>query len=398
MTRGSDTEKVVAIVDKVGITDRAEDKKNNLVLNYDYSSVEDAKAAYLDGKLDGVIELPALNPEQEEYNIIFHSDEQLALDETASLQSLFRKKIRNYKIEALGLDRSQLDKIDTDLTVEPKTVKNTEKEISSMTSMVGSGLGIIVCFILFFMILLYGSQVMKSVSEEKVNRIVEVLISSVKPFQLMMGKILGVGSVGLVQVMIWVLLMIVLSTVGFSVFGLSSLDFGADTAELTEAMSAQGINAGEKMAGVLKELTAINWGLIIPLYIFYFFVGYLTYSALFAAVGAAMGDDIQDAQTLVLVAQLPLIVGFYIAVSAFQAPNSTLAVWSSILPFTGPVVMPVRLAMDPPMWQIIASIVSSVVAVFALTWLAGRIYRVGILMYGKKASFKELGKWLFYSA
>ncbi|MDG2450443.1 MAG: ABC transporter permease, partial [Saprospiraceae bacterium] len=126
-------------------------------------------------------------------------------------------------------------------------------------------------------------------------------------------------------------------------------------------------------------------------------VGYLTYSALFAAVGSAMGDDIQDAQALTMVATLPMIIAFYIAIAAVTAPHSTMAVWSSILPFFGPVVMPVRLAVDPPMWQIVASVLSSIVTVIALTWLAGRIYRIGILMYGKKASFKELGKWIFYN-
>ena len=396
MSRGSDNIKNLAVIDNAGIVDQSVDKRNNLALNYDYSDLESAKEAYLAEEIDGVIELPPINTDETEYNIIFHSDEQLALDETNTIEGLYRKRIRNYKIQTLGIDQSQLDLIDTDLNVSPKTIKETAKDISSLTSMVSSVLGGIVGFLLFMMVMIYGSQVMRSVSEEKINRIVEVLISSVKPFQLMMGKILGVGSVGLLQVLIWAVLMIFISVVGSSFLGISSMDFGGDTAAISEAMAQEGINVNDNIVGILKELTSINWALIVPLYIFYFLVGYLTYSSLFAAVGAAMGDDIQDAQALTMIATIPMVIAFYIAIAAVTAPHSTMAVWSSILPFFGPIVMPVRLAVDPPMWQIIASVLSSLVTVFALTWLAGRIYRIGILMYGKKASIKELGKWLFY--
>lgn len=396
MSRGSDNDRNLAVIDNAGLADKTEQRRSNLVLDYSYKDMDSAMEAYLAEKIDGIIELPNLNANQEEYSIVFHSDDQLAIDETESLKSLYRKKIRNYKVQALGIEQSQLDLIDTDLSVSPKTIKDKEKDISSLTSIVSSVMGGIVGFILFMMVMIYGSQVMRSVSEEKINRIVEVLISSVKPFQLMMGKILGVGSVGLLQVSIWAILMIIISTIGASVLGISAMDLGGDTEMLTQTMAESNININEKTAGILKELSSINWGMIIPLFIFYFLVGYLTYSALFAAVGSAMGDDVQDAQTLTMVATLPMVVAFYIAIAAVTAPNSTMAVWSSILPFSGPIVMPVRLAGGPPAWQIIASVVSSLVTVVALTWLAGRIYRVGILLYGKKASFKELGKWMFY--
>tara|TARA_B100000497_G_C7679829_1_gene411230 strand:- start:1124 stop:2446 length:1323 start_codon:yes stop_codon:yes gene_type:complete len=397
MSRGSDNVKNLAVIDNAGIVDQSETKRNNLTLSYDYSDLETAKEAYLAEKIDGIIELPPISTDVTNYDIVFHSDEQLAIDETSTIERLYSKKVRNFKIQTLGIDQSQLDLIDTDLNVSPKTIKETAKDISSLTSTVSSVLGGIVGFLLFMMVMIYGSQVMRSVSEEKINRIVEVLISSIKPFQLMMGKILGVGSVGLLQVLIWAVLMIVISIVGTSILGISAMDFGGDTAAITEAMTQEGIKLDENVVGVMKELSSINWAMIVPLYIFYFLVGYLTYSALFAAVGSAMGDDIQDAQALTMVATLPMIIAFYIAIAAVTAPHSTMAVWSSILPFFGPVVMPVRLAVDPPMWQIVASVLSSIVTVIALTWLAGRIYRIGILMYGKKASFKELGKWIFYN-
>ena len=245
------------------------------------------------------------------------------------------------------------------------------------------------------MVIIYGSQVMRSVTEEKISRIIEVLISSVKPFQLMMGKILGVGLVGLAQIAIWAVLLIVISLVATLITGISASDLMGDPAAMTQ-LAEKNVEIPGKLSEIVKELSLINWGLIVPLYIFFFLIGYLTYSALFAAVGSAIGDDINDAQALTTAATMPMVVFFYIAIAAVTAPNSTMSVWASILPFSGPIVMPVRLATDPPLWQVVASVLSSVVSVLLLVWLAARIYRVGILMYGKKASFKELGKWMFY--
>ena len=286
--------------------------------------------------------------------------------------------------------------IDTDLSLSPKTVKDKEKEISSLTSVVSSGIGGIVGFILFMMAMIYGNQVMRSVTEEKISRIVEVLISSVKPFHLMMGKILGVGLVGLTQISIWVILMVIITVVAFAVTGFSALDLGADPEILKQMMANEQILIPEKVFDVIKELAQINWAFIVPLYIFFFLIGFLTYAALYAAIGSAVGDDLQDAQTLTTIATLPMMVAFYIAIAAVTSPNSSLSIWASILPFSGPIVMPVRLATNPPLWQVIASIISSIISVILFAWLAGRIYRVGILMYGKKASIKELGKWIFF--
>ncbi|MDG2448934.1 MAG: ABC transporter permease, partial [Saprospiraceae bacterium] len=259
MSRGSDNVKNLAVIDNAGIVDQSETKRNNLTLSYDYSDLETAKEAYLAEKIDGIIELPPISTDVTNYDIVFHSDEQLAIDETSTIERLYSKKVRNFKIQTLGIDQSQLDLIDTDLNVSPKTIKETAKDISSLTSTVSSVLGGIVGFLLFMMVMIYGSQVMRSVSEEKINRIVEVLISSIKPFQLMMGKILGVGSVGLLQVLIWAVLMIVISIVGTSILGISAMDFGGDTAAITEAMTQEGIKLDENVVGVMKELSSINW-------------------------------------------------------------------------------------------------------------------------------------------
>lgn len=397
LTRGSDTQKNIAVLDNAGVVSEIDKSRNNLNLSIETKSLDALLQDYKDGKYDGVIELPPIDIEQEAYSIIYHSDDPLALDEESSVRSMFRKDIRNFKVKAFGLDQSNVDKIDTDISLSPKTVKETEKEISSITTKVTSVLGGVVGMLLFMVILIFGSQVMRGVNEEKINRIVEVLISSVKPLDLMIGKVLGIGLVGLTQFAIWGILITIFSIIASSLFGLSSMDTMGDMANnegVKQVMENDQVKA--TIMKVLKELASINWLLIVPLYLFYFMIGYLMYASLFAAVGAAAGDDINEAQSLTTVVMLPLIAGFYIGMSAVSAPDSTVSVWASIFPITAPVVMPIRLATDPPLWQIGLSVLFCSLFVVFLIWLAARIYRVGILMYGKKASFKELGKWIFY--
>ena len=395
MTRGSDKVKNISIIDNAGLAQEIELNKGNLIFTISSLSLQEEIERYEKEEIDGILELPVLDSSQNKYSIIYHSDKILALDESSSVRSMFRKEIRNFKIQALGIDQSRLELIDTDITLEPKTIKDTEKEISSITSRVSSGLGLVVGILLFFVIFMFGQQVMRGVNEEKINRIVEVLISSVKPLELMVGKVVGIGLVGLTQFAIWGIIMTALSVAATSFFGIDATGMSeiANNEVAAEIMADDGVK--KQVANVIKELHAINWLLIIPLYFFYFIIGYLIYASLFAAVGAAAGDDINEAQALTMIAMMPLMAAFYIAISAAQAPDSSLSVWSSIIPFTAPVVMPVRLASNPPMWQIATSIVLCLVCVVFMIWLASRIYRVGILMYGKKASFKELGKWIF---
>lgn len=231
--------------------------------------------------------------------------------------------------------------------------------------------------------------------EEKINRIVEVLISSLKPFELMMGKVIGVGLVGLTQIGIWLILMPIIFFIGTMIFGLNTESVGhMHTGNIPVediAMSSQ-----DKIAQIFIEIKAMNWLKILPLTLFYFLAGYFAYSALFAAIGSAVGEDINDASSLTIPVMMPLMFSMYIGFSAVNAPDSSLAVWSSMIPLISSIVMPVRLPFDPPWWQIGISVISLILFSILLVWLAARIYRVGILMYGKKASFKELSKWIFY--
>jgi len=234
--------------------------------------------------------------------------------------------------------------------------------------------GIACAILIYISLFIYGAQVMRGVIEEKTSRIIEVIISSVKPFQLMLGKIIGVGLVGLTQFGAWIILSVISTKIAGQAFN-----------------SPQG-----SMMGALAVLQTIPFGYILGCFLFYFLSGYLLYSALFAAVGSAV-DSETETQQFMFPITLPLFFTYILSVSVlFRAPDSALAVWLSIIPFTSPVAMMVRIPFGVPGWQLALSMFMMVAGFLFTTWVAARIYRVGVLMYGKKASFKELGKWFFY--
>ena len=404
MNRGSDNVKTLKVSDPSGIMDGELGVRSNLEYTFSGDDLESLKEEYKNGDIDGVLLIPALDSSSvSSHTIQYYSDDRLALDEMSSIENAIERKIREYKVVALDLDEAKIALLKTNVDIEQEAVIDTEKEISSVGTMVGAVFGVGLAYILFIVIFMYGSQVMRSVMEEKINRIVEVLMSTVKPFELMMGKILGVGAVGLTQMAAWTIILAIGYFAAFAIFG-----FSANPADMSGMGDMMGVSAEDMQAAmeanqdsgkieeIMREIGKLNWGMILPLVLFYFLTGYFAYAAMFAAVGSAVGEDINEAQSLTLPIMMPLMLAFYIGFAAFRAPNSSVAVWGSIIPLTSSIVMPVRLPIDPPFWQIALSVVLLIAFVFAMTWLAARIYRVGILLYGKKASFKELGKWIFY--
>ena len=239
---------------------------------------------------------------------------------------------------------------------------------------------------------------MRGVIEEKVNRIIEVMISSVKPFQMMMGKIIGVALIGLTQFVLWIGLTIAITTVVFQVMDKDKLTKqtteqmmkSADPA--TKAQVVEQTSQSSKMMGALQTLPITS---VILSFLFYFIGGYLLYSAMFAAVGSA-ADTETDTQQFVMPVSLPLIFSIVAASAIVKDPNGPLAFWMSMIPFTSPVAMMLRIPYGVATWEVALSMFLLVVGFVTITWLAGRIYRIGVLMYGKKVSFKEIGKWIFY--
>jgi ABC-2 type transport system permease protein len=237
------------------------------------------------------------------------------------------------------------------------------------------------------MLFIYGSLVMRGVMEEKTSRISEVIISSVKPFQLMLGKIIGIGGVGLTQFLIWI----------FLIIGLQFLIplFFPEMGRQIEQASASGGAQGGGMLGIISSLKTLPIGNILFSFIFYFVGGYMMYASLFAAVGSMVNEDPQEAQQLVFPITMPIILAFVIMTQAINQPDSKLAIFGSLFPLTSPIVMMGRISYGVPGWQMITSMLLLIIGFLGTTWLAARIYRTGILMYGKKPKLKEMIRWAF---
>jgi ABC-2 type transport system permease protein len=254
------------------------------------------------------------------------------------------------------------------------------KDNAELARVIGYATG----FLMYILVLVFGSQVMRGVSEEKTNRIAEVMVSSVKPFQLMMGKILGIGLVGLTGFVIWISISMAIQSLVLPM--------------LMSKTAVQGAQSFNVTSGLGSMFQATNWVTIVSCFAFYFFGGYLFYAAMFAAIGSAVGEDVQEAQQLSFPVTLPILAAIVMLISALAEPNGSLATWASIMPFTSPIVMmgrvPFGVPSTVPYWQLFLSMGLLIVSIFLMTWLAGRIYRTGILMYGKKASWKEMMKWL----
>jgi ABC-2 type transport system permease protein len=323
--------------------------------------------------------------------ITYYSNGQPGIQLESSITRHLNDIIEDRRLEQAGIDKERLTSAKSNVTVDFKSGADGKKGNSAVAYGVGYASGFIIYIILMF----FGMAVMRGVMEEKVSRIAEVMISSVKPFQLMMGKIIGIAGVGLLQFMIWVILIIGINLLLPLFFSAETIQAASQGGMMQGGGNSAAIAAIEKINYVVGS---VNWTLIISCFIFYFLGGYLFYSALFAAVGSLVNEDPQDAQSLTFPITLPIIIGIMVMISAVQNPDSSLAFWGSIIPFTSPMVMMARLPYGVPgtvpYWQLILSMSLLVLGFLFSTWMAGKIYRTGILMYGKKITWKEAIKWI----
>ena len=308
-------------------------------------------------------------------------------------QILESEKLKHYQIE--NLDRI-LDEVETRVTMQTFRTDKTEEEQSGSSSIVATALGYILGFVLYMFLLIYGSMVMQSVIEEKNNRVLEVMVSSVRPFDLMMGKILGVASVAVLQIVIWGVLITGVGALLVPQLMPADVLAGAEAVQQgTMDVAAMG-DLDPEMLQAVAAMT--NTGYIIKIFgslILFVFGGFLLYSAMFAAVGSAV-DSVQDAQQLQTPITLPIILGLMAMLAVINDPNSSIAFWFSIIPFTSPIVMMARIPYEIPMWEIGLSLAVLYASFLFMVWFSAKIYRVGIFMYGKKPSLKELLKWMRY--
>lgn len=393
MFKANESHSVIEVVDKSGMfTNKL---KSSDQLNYIFVSAADEKSKIntLKGNesLDGILILPELrnkNFDDLQKNTRLVINNKIGFDTKQKIVSDITDVIKKEKIRQLGIAESQLINLDKSFTLKTINVSENNKEDSDLGFGVKSGLSILLMYVTFMFIIIYGVRVMRSVLEEKNNRVVEIIISSVKPFELMMGKILGVTLVALTQFIVW----ITMSVIGALVLntGFSSLqkNIPGGNEELADKLDIAQI-----ATQISHSLLELNFPLIIFVFIVFFLLGYIFYSSIYAAIGSAV-DNETETQQFTLFAILPLMLGMYGSFSLMNNPDGPLGFWLSIIPFTSPVAMIARIPFGVPAWQIALSIALLLGTTVFMIFVAGKIYRVGILMYGNKATLKEIWKWI----
>lgn len=395
------TKKVVKVFDASNQFENTIRNSNTLEFDFTSEDIESVKKEVSTNENTYLLLIPEDAAEKKFQNVILYSNKQASISVISYIEKELESSLKDKKLIQNGISKEILKSLN--LQVSLKTLRLTEQGEENSSAGASYGVGMLGSILIYLFIFLYGVQVMRGVIEEKNNRIVEVIISSVKPFQLMMGKIVGIAMVGLTQFVLWVALTAVISTAISSNIG--STSNAAQTAvmekigdEETQNMAAEA-NRGMDNAAVSEVLAAvntINFPLLLGSFLFYFLAGYLLYSALFAAIGSAV-DSEAETQQFMFPVTIPLIFSFVLASSAVvNNPDGPIAFWLSIIPLTSPVVMMVRIPFGVPAWQIALSMIMLILGFIATVWLAAKIYRTGILMYGKKVTFKEMLKWIKY--
>ena len=355
---------------------------------------------YMKKGFDAVL-YPPDDSEGKRYRLI--SRKQAGLGTKSYVERQLNKAIEGRMLEARGIDRSVIDSINRASeasAVLENRVSDQEGPAKQTNAAIAYGIGFGSGMLIYITMFIFGSMVMRGVAEEKVNRIAEVIVSSCKPFELMLGKIIGIAGVGLTQFLLWIVLLFALS---------QSLTLFIPAEVMEQAGRMQAGAGGQEATAALKILQArdtlvsnVNWPLVIGCFLIYFLGGYLFYASLFAAIGSVINEDPQEAQALMLPISMPIIFAIIILGSILDNPSSPLAVWTSMIPFTSPIVMMARIAFGVPeavpVWQLLLSIALLVLGFLSTVWFAGKVYRVGILLYGKKVTWKEMARWAFRKA
>ncbi|MBC7409478.1 MAG: ABC transporter permease [Arcicella sp.] len=394
----SNETKTIQIVDESGLFKDKIQSEKDVSYSFINKSFEIAKKDFFKSDADILVDIPKdilTNPN----GVKMVGKKSIGMGTQFDIQGSIEKELRNIKLKNANIDLKVLEDNKVNVNAETFTLQEDGKEQSSSSTgaMILAGIFGMVLYISAF---LYGSQVMNGVIEEKSNRIIEVMISSVRPFQLMMGKIVGVGLVGITQFLLWGVLTFTASTA-------TSALMSNKIEQKVQSMQRTGLNKAEidnfkkeikdknPLAGIAQTVENVSLGKLILCFLLFYIGGYMLYASLFAAVGSAV-ENASEAQQFLLPVTIPILASFFIGQAIIQDPDSKLAFWASMFPLTSPIDMMVRLPFGVPNWQIALSFILLVLGFLGTTWLAGKVYRVGILMYGKKPSWKEISKWVFY--
>jgi ABC-2 type transport system permease protein len=392
-TKDADTVTKVNVIDNSGQFINNLTSSNTLKFNNTSNSPEEEKEKINQAGDKNQYLLIIPKDIQESQKAELYSSSSPGLFTQEQISSQLNTILRNIQLNEAGIDTKILESIKPNVKISSKeiTTEGIEKDSNAGASM---GISMFSSIIIYITLFIYGAQVMRGVIEEKNNRIIEIIISSVRPFQLMMGKIIGIGLVGLTQFILWIILSGGLFMAAGLLFG-SSGDMADQMSTIGGTQQSAAMQSG-MLLDIQQAISTINFTYIISTFLFYFIGGYLLYSALFAAVGSAV-DNETETQQFMLPITMPLLFTYMMSFSVLlKDPNGPMGFWLSMIPFTSPIAMLVRLPFGVPAWQLALSMVLLVIGFLFTTWVAARIYRVGILMYGKKASYKELLKWFNY--
>ena len=390
----SDEKMRVAVVDESHwFEDRFNDTQKHTFVLMPGQPIDSVKEMVKSGIFDMALYVPPtqLNIPS---NAIVYSLRQVPMEVEAYISNVMEKEIEEQKLMANGVDPEIVNAVKTKVNLQIMRMDEKGNEKETFTK-VQFTLGIILAMLVYMFIIFFGGQVMQGVAEEKTNRIIEVIISSVKPFQLMMGKVIGVSLVALTQFVLWVLLTGVFY-VGFSAYvGIGHPDMLSQGTVMTQEITSNDIMSNEGVQSILQIAQSIDFGTIITCFLIFFILGYLLYATLYAAIGSLV-DNNTDSQQFTLPITVPLIIAIISSFYIINNPDSQLSVWLSMIPFTSPISMMVRIPFGVPIWQVVVSAAILAGTFVLMTWIAAKIYRTGILMYGKKLSYKEIFKWLKY--
>lgn len=390
----NDKKRTISILDESGLF--SETFKNTANTTYNYisnSTVREAKAFVKEKEQYGLLYISNGDLETVSKSVRFYSEDSPSLTIMSGLENKIERKLREEKLISNGLDIKQIENSRVNVSVAQESFEGQKS--SKIDNILKLAFGGIAGYLLFMFIIIYGNMIMRSVIEEKTSRIIEVIISSVKPIQLMMGKIIGTSLAGVTQFAIWIILLGVLSTILSIVFNIDLMSVQTPQQEVVQQAMDNPVLQDE-ITLALQSFQNLPLANLIIAFLLFFIGGYLLYSSLYAAVGAAV-DNETDTQQFMLPILMPLILAVYVGVfTVIDDPHGTVSMIFSFVPFTSPVVMLMRIPFGVPIWQQIVSLIILIGTFTSTVWFAAKIYRVGILMYGKKASYKELFKWLKY--
>lgn len=388
----------VAVVDDSGIVVPFMESNNEVIFEHvTDKSIDELKNEFESLGVYAVAHVSQLDSNNN-LSVSIFADKQVNIGVMSKIERFAEKAVEQKKLDMYNIPNLKdiIDDLYSGVKVNSYKLSQGEESVSKVE--IYMIIGYIASFMIYMFVLLFGNMVMRSVIEEKTTRIIEVLVSSVKPFQILMGKIIGVASVALVQFLIWIVITVAAVSVVSSMMGPEVMaEAGAQQMQMSglDVSQVPQVSADNEFGGYLEALKGVNYFGIAGAFIVYFILGYLLYSSMFAAIGAAV-DNEADTQQLSMPVTMPLIIGLFIMLHTFQYPDSAISFWGSIIPFTSPMVMMARIAYGVPAWELALSIGLLFATFVGMTYLSSKIYRVGILMYGKKPGWKDLFKWLKY--